>query len=168
MKTGLFIGRFQPFHKGHLEAVKRILKEVDKVIIGIGSSQYSRTKENPFTAEERKEMIDRTLKNNGISSYELVFIPDIPDDSKWAEHVEKLCPGFDIVYTGSEWTRKCFEMIKRYPMKPIEKIFGIDATEIRKRILKDGNWQELVPKEIAEEIIRLDGVERIKKSVPRA
>ncbi len=48
-------------------------------------------------------------------------------------------------------------------MIPVKIIVDINATEIRKRILEDDNWQELVPKEVAEEIIRMGGVERIKK-----
>ena len=39
MKRALFIGRFQPFHKAHLSDVKLALKECDKIIIAIGSSQ---------------------------------------------------------------------------------------------------------------------------------
>jgi nicotinamide-nucleotide adenylyltransferase len=163
MTAGLLIGRFQPFHKGHLSAVKQILEQNDKVIIGIGSSQYKHTKENPFTAEERKEMIQKTLDNNEIKDYEIVFIPDIHDDEKWALHVETLCPPFNIVYTNSQRTRKCFEILNKYPTKAIEIEFDISSTEIRRRIKEGEDWDELVPKEIFDEIIRIDGVERIKK-----
>ena len=57
----LFIGRFQPFHKGHLKVIKDIIKKDYRVIIGIGSSQYSHTVDNPFTSDERKKMIQETL-----------------------------------------------------------------------------------------------------------
>lgn len=162
MITGLLIGRFQPFHKGHLSAVKQILEENDKVLIGIGSAQYNNTKENPFTAEEREEMIKKTLDAEDIINYEIFFIPDIHDDKKWADHIERLCPVFSVVYTNSDWTKKCFEH-KRYPIKPVKIVVDINATEIRKRILENGNWKELVPKEIVEEIVRINGVERITK-----
>ena len=56
-KVGLYIGRFQPFHMGHLSIVKRALKECDTLVIAIGSSQENRTKKNPFTFEERKAFI---------------------------------------------------------------------------------------------------------------
>ena len=69
MKRGLFIGRFQPFHLGHLSDIKNAFKEVDELAIGIGSSNEKHTKENPFTVEERTEMIDSVLPNNGISNY---------------------------------------------------------------------------------------------------
>ena len=49
----LYIGRFQPFHKGHLKILQKLAKKYDEIIIGIGSSQYSNTLENPFTSEER-------------------------------------------------------------------------------------------------------------------
>ena len=51
---GLVVGRFQPYHSGHHQAVKRILKEVDELVIVIGSTQKSYEKENPFTAGGRR------------------------------------------------------------------------------------------------------------------
>lgn len=59
--NGLLIGRFQPFHMGHLSAVKFALSQVEKLWIGIGSSNKSHEKRNPFTADERKEMILSSL-----------------------------------------------------------------------------------------------------------
>jgi nicotinamide-nucleotide adenylyltransferase len=53
MLKALFIGRFQPLHLGHLDALKQISKE--EIIIGIGSSQYSGTKENPYNFEQEKK-----------------------------------------------------------------------------------------------------------------
>ena len=53
---GLLIGRFQPFHLGHLDALGFALSKVDKLWVGLGSSNKSIEKSNPFSAEERKEM----------------------------------------------------------------------------------------------------------------
>ena len=30
---GLYIGRFQPFHNGHLQAIKYVLENVDELVI---------------------------------------------------------------------------------------------------------------------------------------
>ena len=57
MKKGLILGRFQPFHFGHLELIKSIINEGIETIICIGSAQYSHTRENPFTVEERRKML---------------------------------------------------------------------------------------------------------------
>ena len=62
----LFIGRFQPFHKGHLKAIKYLFNKYDGIIIGVGSSQYSNTVENPFSSDERMLMIRESLKQEKI------------------------------------------------------------------------------------------------------
>jgi len=65
MNRALFIGRFQPFHNAHLIDIKNVLKDVDEVIIAIGSSQEKNTLENPFSYNERKQMMN-TLKKHKI------------------------------------------------------------------------------------------------------
>ena len=57
----LFVGRFQPFHYGHLRALAIILQEVEELIIVVGSAQMSHETDNPFTAGERLEMIKGAL-----------------------------------------------------------------------------------------------------------
>ncbi|MEM0194770.1 MAG: adenylyltransferase/cytidyltransferase family protein, partial [Thermoplasmatales archaeon] len=67
----LLIGRFQPFHNGHLWLVDKIVKEYGSIIIGIGSAQESHTLVNPFTAGERQYMIQKALESNSIRDYYL-------------------------------------------------------------------------------------------------
>ena len=55
-KIALLIGRFQPFHKGHLFLIKKALEKADKIIIGIGSSNMS-DENNPIDFETRKKII---------------------------------------------------------------------------------------------------------------
>ena len=69
MKRGVYVGRFQPLHNGHLTDIKAASKEVDELAIGIGSSQEDHTAQNPFTTTERMEMISLTLKKEGIENY---------------------------------------------------------------------------------------------------
>lgn len=165
MATALFIGRFQPFHKAHLQDIKNILKECDEVIIAIGSSQDSNTKENPFSAEERIEMVENILISEDIGNYTIFLLPDVGDDKKWIEEVITLLPKFNVVYTGNDWTENCFKKYKkkRFKVKKIKIIPGVNSTTIRDKILKGGNWQELVPEKVIEFIEKVKGVERIKK-----
>ena len=157
----LFIGRFQPFHKGHLHDIKEALEFSDKVIIAIGSSEENNTKENPFSFEERKEMIKKVLMKNNITNYEIIAIPDINDDEKWVDHVISIVDNFDIVYTGNNWVKRLFQR-KKFEVKDVILLKGINATEIRKRIDKNEDWQELVPIEIVDFIKKVEGVNRIK------
>jgi len=161
MNCGLFIGRFQPFHLGHLQDIKNALKEVDELVIGIGSSNEKHTKYNPFSIEERIEMIDRVLPANNISNYTIFPIPDLHDDKKWLEHIETLVPEFDIVYTGNRWTERCFK--GKYKVKRVNMLKGVSSTIIRNRILDNKKWEKLVPKEVVDYISKIKGVERVKK-----
>ena len=148
MKTALFVGRFQPFHLGHLKVIKWILKKCDKIIIVIGSSQESNTEKNPFTFEDRKKMILNTLNSEGIEKkqYKIVEIPDVYDDKKWVDNIVKKIK-FDTIFSMNPWTRRCFESFK-IPVKDHPMYDDISGTKIRKMIKKKENWQELVPKEV--------------------
>jgi len=164
-KRALFIGRFQPFHKGHLEAVKMILKENDEIIIAIGSAQYSHKLENPFTAGERIVMVRMALENEGIDLKQvwIIPIPDVHVHMMWVSEVVGYTPKFNVVYTNEPLTRRLF-MEAGFDVRPIpfikRKVYS--ATEIRKRMIENGNWEELVPKAVAEYIREIDGVQRVK------
>jgi len=165
LKRGLFVGRFQPFHKGHLKAVKSILEEVDEIIIAVGSAQYSHRENNPFTAGERIVMIRRALEEAEIpaSRYWIVPIPDLHVHMLWVSEVLGYTPKFEVVYTNEPLTRRLF-IEAGFEVKPIpfHKREVYSATEIRKRILNDENWEELVPKSVADYVKRIGGVERLK------
>lgn len=157
----LFIGRFQPFHKGHLWAIKHILKDADKVIIGIGSSKSEGTATNPFSARKRREMIEDSLKSEGIRHYAIFEIPDIICDDDWAAHVSKKVPGFDVFYSGSELSRKLFSD-RGIRVISLPRYRNISGCEIRLRIMKGLRWQALVPKPV-EQFLQMIGAERIRR-----
>jgi nicotinamide-nucleotide adenylyltransferase len=147
----IFVGRFQPFHKGHLKAIKWILKKEKEIFIIIGSSQESLTEKNPFSFSERKEMITQVLKAKKIKNFKIFGIEDMEDDTLWAKKIlkiTKLKPKEATVYTKNHWTKECFEKIgvkvKSHPI-----FFNkLSATEVRERIKKGERWKHLVPKEI--------------------
>lgn len=162
MARALFIGRFQPFHNAHLVDVKNILKKADEIIIAIGSSQEKNTKENPFSYNERKEMISNVLKKNKIKNMKIYPVPDLYDDYKWTNYILKNLPKFDEAYSGNEWTIRCFKKHKISAHK-IKLIKGISSTIIRKMVVNNKDWQRLVPNEIEGYIKKINGTERINK-----
>lgn len=165
VKRGLFVGRFQPFHKGHLHVVKEILSEVDELIIVVGSAQYSHRIDNPFTTGERLVMIRKALEEAKIDLGRIwiVPVPDVHIHMVWVSVVEGYTPCFDAVYSNEPLTRRLF-MEAGYEVKSIRfhKRETYSATEIRERMLKGGNWEELVPKSVAEFIKEIGGVERLR------
>jgi len=164
-KRGLFVGRFQPFHKGHLQAVKEILNEVDELIVVVGSAQYSHRVDNPFTTGERIMMIRKALEEEKVDLKRIwiVPVPDVHIHIVWVSVVEGYTPRFDVVYSNEPLTRRLF-IEAGYEVKPIpfHKREIYSATEIRKRMLSGENWEELVPKSVASLIKEIGGVERLR------
>lgn len=148
----LFIGRFQPFHLGHLDAIKQILKHEKFVIIGIGSAQYFRMKKNPFTASERYQMIEKALEQAKISrsKYTIIPIKNIENYSAWPNYVDSLLPPYDTVYTSSKIVKKLYEQQGKHKVKSLKFNKKINGTLIRKLMRQKKNWQALVPKTVAE------------------
>ena len=162
MKRALFIGRFQPFHNGHLQVAKDISKKFDEIIIGIGSSQEKNTKENTFGFNERKQMISKTLKSNKIKNFRIYPVPDLYNDYKWTNYIIDNLPKFEVAYSGNPWTIRCFKKHK-IKCRKIKLFKGISSTKIREMIAKGKNWRKFVPKEIAHHIDKIKGVEMIKR-----
>ncbi len=146
MKKALFVGRFQPFHTGHLKVIRWILKKYDKIIIVIGSSQKSNTDKNPFTVEERKKMINKSLKAENIKKYEIIEIPDVYDDKTWVNNILKKVK-FDAVFTRNPWTKRCFDKFK-IPVKEHPMFGNISGSKVRKMILGGKEWEKFVPQEV--------------------
>ncbi len=164
VKRGLFVGRFQPVHNGHIKALEFVFSQVDEVIIGIGSAQASHTLKNPFTTSERMEMLIRALNEAGMDKrYYLIPLPDINFNAIWATYVVSMVPRFDVVFTGNSLVAQLFRE-KGYEVivQPMFRKDILSATEIRKRMVEGKPWGELVPKSVAEFIKGIKGVERIR------
>ena len=59
-KIAIYPGSFDPVTNGHLDIIKRGLKLFDSVIVAI---LHNPAKQALFTVEERKEMLESTLKD---------------------------------------------------------------------------------------------------------
>jgi bifunctional NMN adenylyltransferase/nudix hydrolase len=87
MDIAVLIGRFQPFHCGHAELLKKALATAPKVVIVLGSSYHARSAKNPFTWQEREAMIGATLSTVERERVSFVAMRDYYDDRQWAEQV---------------------------------------------------------------------------------
>jgi nicotinamide-nucleotide adenylyltransferase len=162
---GLYVGRFQPFHLGHLEAIKRILEEVEELVVVIGSAQYSHNKANPFTAGERLVMIWSALEEAKVD-YSRVWVVPVPDvhlHMMWVSAVEGYTPKFQIVYSNEPLTKRLF-MEAGYKIKSIPFIERqlYSSTLVREKMLLGESWTTLVPKSVTDFIAEIDGVNRLR------
>ena len=162
---GILIGRMQPVHNGHMEVIKKILNEVDESIIGSGSAQLSHEIKDPFTAGERIVMMTQALAEIDIdpSRYYIIPMQDINFNALWVSHVKMITPPFSIVYSGNPLVKQLFsEEGFEVRQPPLYDRLHLSGTEVRRRILEDENWQELVPDATVELLSEIDGVTRLK------
>ena len=160
----LYIGRFQPFHLGHLEIIKKILKEYSELIILVGSAQYSHTLENPFTAGERIQMITEALEEEGISERVYIIpIDDIHRHAIWVNYVQSLTPPFDRVFSNEPVTIRLFKEAG-YSVTETELLNRAEwsGTAIRRMMLNGKQWEECVPESVATFIKEIDGEARMR------
>jgi len=159
------MGRFQPFHLGHLELAKQILSECDEVVIAITSSQFNYLEKDPFTAGERIEMIHNSLNEGGVdmSKCFIVAIENQFNIATWSSYLKAALPHFDKVYSGNDYVQM---LLADSGVDVVSPKFldrkQYNATRIRQLIIKDEDWQVSVPKAVAELISKINGENRLK------
>lgn len=160
-RASLFIGRFQPFHLGHLFVLKNCT--TDTIYIGIGSSQYHHTIDNPFTYEERKTMIRLTLEEDFDIKYGIYPVDDIHDPPRWVDHVKTCLPPFTTVLTNNHITASLFKEKGFTVIYPgLRKRDLYKGEIIRDRMRTDQSWEHLVPSSVAKFLHTIDAVKRLK------
>ncbi|APX95336.1 nicotinamide-nucleotide adenylyltransferase [Natronorubrum daqingense] len=162
MSRGFYIGRFQPFHNGHLSMIEQIAEDVDELVLGIGSADDSHTVRNPFTAGERIMMITKSLVEFDLVTY-AVPIEDLERNSVWVSHVQSMSPDFDVAYSNNPLVIQLFREagieIRQSPMFNREVLEG---TEVRERMINDGDWETLVPEAVVGVVDEMNGIERLQ------
>ena len=108
MESALIVlGRFQPFHNGHAAMIESAFSflGVDNsdlpLRICIGSSQAEQSLDNPWSAEEREQMIRVYLDGRDA---EIVYIPDLGDPPNYVRHAEKFHGPPGTIFTTDEGT----------------------------------------------------------------
>jgi len=161
--NGLLIGRFQPFHFGHLEAFQFALSKVDKLWVGLGSSNKPAQKNDPFSAEERKEMILSSIDDSMKDKISIYFIPDLDNHVKWIEKIDTIIPKFEIVFSNDELTKHLYSTrsVQVIPI-PFLKRDVLSGTKIRDLVISDQKWDNLVPDGTKNFLININAKERLK------
>ena len=163
-KRALFVGRFQPFHKGHLQILQKLLNQYQEVIVVLGSAEQPTSLKNPFTAGERIEMIRGCFSPRQLSN--LIFVPvrDINNDGFWVSHLSSYVPSYNVIYSNNPLVKHLFSKAKKQ-VKQFKLINRqhYQGTFIRKQMTRGKKWQTYLPKSVVKLIQAVDGVDRIKK-----
>lgn len=86
-ELAVLIGRFQPFHNGHAALLQQALNTAPRVAVVIGSAFQARTPKNPFTWQERADVIRQSLSAADQERTTFLPIRDYYDEEKWLQAV---------------------------------------------------------------------------------
>lgn len=147
----VFIGRFQPIHKAHLQVIKQALAEAKELIMVLGSAKSARSIKNPFTYEERVEMIKAALTPEELPKVHFVPARDYHyNDNHWLAEVQQRINAIthgdqNVCLVGkykdaSSWYLKLFSQWDFVPAESGD----MDATNARNILLdKNKNWADV-------------------------
>jgi bifunctional NMN adenylyltransferase/nudix hydrolase len=144
MKTGIFIGRFQPVHQGHVHALGIAASQVDKLYIFVGSANQCRSIRNPWTFQERSSMLRAKLHASRITNFEVIPLNDYRySNTQWMSDVRATAEHYDMgtptLFGHMKEGNDYLTWFPDWKFKSIEAEYAVDATGIRNRMfdLKD-------------------------------
>lgn len=135
----VFIGRFQPFHYGHLHIVEKALEQAEQLIIVLGSAYKPRSGKHPFFASEREAMIRLALGEEKAARVKFVAMRDYFDNDKWAKHVSEAVAEFTpantrvgIIGHDKDESSYYLHMFPQWEQMLLNNFENLNATDLRK------------------------------------
>ena len=172
------LGRFQPFHLGHASLLKAANKwRCEKapsltLIIAIGSSNREESLKNPWSAEERCEMIEAWLSEMDMHNVDVVPIPDIEDPPNWVVHAENYHGSAGVFFTSDAPSAELYEdagwEVQKTFLENRESFEGWRVRETARMLSTIGDEEavreilsQTVPSVVVEYLVRNDALRRL-------
>jgi nicotinamide-nucleotide adenylyltransferase len=170
--VGVYWGRFNPVHKGHMAQLMACAKRVDRLIVAVGGAEHKNEKRNPFSGSERVKMIKAYMKEKGLDTNKIRVVA-VKDGRSFDESVDNLfkaCGKIDVVFMTRSYPRaKVLERKAKVELHPLKgRAWGMSATRIRNAIAHGRSWESFTGKSVVALIKRLNGIERIRKAYARS
>lgn len=144
IKYGVYIGRFQPFHVGHISCINQVLDKIDKLIIFIGVTVGGeRTTKDPFTFIERRNFIKESLDIQPI----ILPVSDYNDIVKWSDKIKEIVRNIvedNKVYLlnyKKDQSTYYVDYFKEFEHIMLKQIIDINATDIRNLYYRDDEYK---------------------------
>jgi nicotinamide-nucleotide adenylyltransferase len=159
---GMIHGRFQPFHRGHLDYLRHASQRCEHLIIGLTNPDPSlvaqeeesihrhRVEANPFTFFQRLLMVQRVVLDEGMDSRRVSIVPfPIHHPDRWPFYTPAHVVHFVTVF--SAWEQKKVERLRAagYQVEVLDLPRLTSATEVRRRLRQGDDWESLVPPGVA-------------------
>ncbi len=155
----VFIGRFQPFHNGHLSVVDKALEQADQLIILIGSAHRPPCIRNPWSFSQREQMIRSTLSDENNKRVHIAPVMDSTyNDDLWISNVQKCVngivtghhskphrePSIGLIGQKKDHSSYYLQLFPRWASVDVTDTTNMNATEVREAIFKSdtGEWED--------------------------
>ncbi|OUS24002.1 ADP-ribose pyrophosphatase [Gammaproteobacteria bacterium 45_16_T64] len=174
----VFIGRFQPFHMGHLEVIQAGLQQAEQMIILCGSAHQPRSARNPWTVSERETMIRGAISEADNNRIHIAPLMDIVyNDESWTRNVQATVNGLVTAHHGiphktpkvglighsKDESSYYLNLFPQWGAVQVKNFDGISATPIRAAILgsaendtsyiESDNAKQVLPSNVRENIV---------------
>lgn len=144
--TAVVIGRLQIFHRGHATLLRQALEQAEQVIIVLGSSFAARSSKNPFTWEERANMVRATLTAQQQARVAFVPVRDYADLPRWAAAVQRGVVSHGpqpqrtvLVGFRKDATSDYLNHFPQWQLHLVQQEVDIDATNLRRVLFEGGD-----------------------------
>ncbi|GGP21065.1 bifunctional nicotinamide-nucleotide adenylyltransferase/Nudix hydroxylase [Silvimonas iriomotensis] len=152
----VFIGRFQPVHLGHMKVIEAAMQQAGKLIIICGSARQALSPRNPFTQDQREDMLRAALPPEWQDRVFLVGCSDrMYNDQQWVTEVQNLVDKVIAVDTANVGSREAqfnigvigspsrrhtwyLDLFPQWERVEVEDEPDIDASHIRQGLLCEG------------------------------
>jgi len=154
----VYIGRFQPIHNGHLQTIRTALRMAKKIILVIGSHRRSRSVKNPWTADERKNMILSCLTKAEQKRVSFVFIRDrVFNETLWNSNVinevsflSKAQDRIGLIGHEKDASSYYIKTFPQWELIVVDNYKNLNSTDIRQKLFSNQKTNAAdVPKSIA-------------------
>ncbi|SOC26752.1 bifunctional nicotinamide-nucleotide adenylyltransferase/Nudix hydroxylase [Thalassospira xiamenensis] len=151
---GVYIGRFQPFHNGHLHCLMTALDKCKHVILLIGSAKRARSTRNPFKWTEVVEMISGQLSPELKSRVSFIPLLDTYNNVLWTQNVQAAvagtvsqhhvsptgqAPKIALVGHSKDSTSFYLHMFPQWKSVNVSNVGGLSATPLRETYFNADN-----------------------------
>lgn len=146
----VFIGRFQPAHNAHLQVIRQGLEEAKELIIVIGSARSARNTKNPFTYDERVQMISACLSPEERKRVHFIPARDYHySDSNWVTEVQQRVNAVTrgdsnvcLIGTYKDSSSYYVKLFPQWDFVPARTHEMMDATQTRQELfeVRDPDW----------------------------
>jgi cytidyltransferase-like protein len=166
-------GRFQPFHKGHLEYLRGAAERSDEIFVGITNPDPARIRpepadplrhlpeSNPWSYAERLLMVKAAAQDLGLELARVHVIPfPVNEPELWPAYVPEAVTQYIRLF--SEWGGTKLERFRAASYEVVvldegaEK--GVSGADVRAALRDGGDWESLVPPGVARVIHSLERV----------